>query len=416
MHRADDIANLFQELDASTDAYVEIDTHFEYHEPPAPPLRSVPASVTPVIEALPASAMTAASIPPATETRVPPATSRKPLVEKTETSAAPGPKLQPAVPDAAVTAPAPEAEQVPERTPSVPLRSLLAEVAKARQGEAQKRNDEALQQALFKSPPPVIQARVIAVVSAKGGVGKSTVCAALARTVALPGGRTVAVELDPQNCLRHHFDASPDVAGLAPGSLRGEAWSDLLLTGAGNTRVLPYGTLAADERRTLEQYLDNDPDWLVRQIERMGLTAQDVLVLDVASGPSRYLDQALNVASHVLVVLDTEAAGYLTLEAMERALEPLAERAVPPACHYLINRVEAGRGFSADMHEVLCRRLGTRVIGRVRLDRHIAEALAFGTTVLQARMPTPGAQDLLDLGRSVTACLLGEQAQGVARS
>ena len=49
MHRADDIANLFQKLDTSTDAYVEINTEFDFQEPPAPPARPVAVAVKPVI-------------------------------------------------------------------------------------------------------------------------------------------------------------------------------------------------------------------------------------------------------------------------------------------------------------------------------------------------------------------------------
>lgn len=394
MHRADDIAGLFQNLDASTDAYLEIDTHFDYKEPPVAPLRSVPVAVSEpvqsVAEALPLDAAIVSLTKHPIET----------------------PVAMPEQPPAPVA----KTEHVPSRSIPAPLRSLLAEVAKARQAEAEARNNEALQQSLSKTAPPAIQARVIAVVSAKGGVGKSTLCAALTRTVALPGGRSIAVELDPQDCLRHHLDASPDVAGLAPGSLRGESWNELLLTGSGNTQVLPYGALIAGERSTLEQYLDHDPHWLARQIERMQLTARDVLVLDVASGPSRYLDQALNVASHVLVVLDTEAAGYLTLDAMERALEPLARRRQPPACHYVANRFDVSRAFSSDMYEVLRRRLGERLVGRVRLDQTIAEALAYGTDPLQAQRPTAGVQDLLDLGSRFTLQLMAEHGQETRES
>lgn len=404
MHRADDIAKLFQQLDASTDAYLEIDSHFDYQEPPVAPLRSVPAPVLQVCEARPLDAV-AVSV-----TQHP--------ITPTATNPEPESEPEPLPPEASavVAEPVAKTRHVSARSIPAPLRSLLAEVAIARQAEAEARNNEALQQSLLKTAPPATQAHVIAVVSAKGGVGKSTFCAALTNTVALPGGRSIAVELDPQDCLRHHFDASPDVAGLALGSLRGERWNDLLLTGPGNTQVLPYGALITGERSTLEQYLDHDPHWLARQIGRMQLTARDVLVLDVASCPSRYLDQALNVASHVLVVLDAEAAGYLTLDAMERALEPLARRRQPPACHYVVNRFDASRAFSGDMYEVLRRRLGERLVGRVHLDQTIAEALAYGTDLLQAREPTAGVQDLLDLGNRFTLQLMAEHEQAIRES
>lgn len=402
MHRADDIAKLFQNLGANTDAYLEMDTHFDYKEPPVVPLRSVSAPAPQVTEALPVDVVPVLATQPPIET---------PAALPVET-----PEPPPIPASAVVAQPAVKTPPVPARAIPAPLRSLLAEVARARQSEAEARNNEALQQALCKTAPPTIEAHVIAVVSAKGGVGKSTLCAALTRTVALPGGRRIAVELDPQDCLRHHLGASPDVAGLALGSLRGERWNELLLSGSGATQVLPYGALITGERIALETYLDNDPHWLARKIERMQLTPQDVLVLDVASGPSRYLDQALNVASQVLVVLDTEAAGYLTLDAMERALAPLAERRQPPSCHYVVNRVDVARAFSTDMYEVLRRRLGERLVGRVRLDQTIAEALAYGTDLLQAQAPTEGVQDLLALGRHFTTRLMAEHAQETRES
>ncbi|WP_441294732.1 ParA family protein, partial [Herbaspirillum sp. B65] len=47
-------------------------------------------------------------------------------------------------------------------------------------------------------PPPSTPAHVIAVVSPKGGVGKTTLCSALACSLARHG-RVIAVDLDPQN-------------------------------------------------------------------------------------------------------------------------------------------------------------------------------------------------------------------------
>lgn len=393
MHRADDIAKLFQNLDANTDAYLEMDTHFDYKEPPVVPLRSVPAPAPQVTETLPVDV-------------VPVLATQQPIETPAET-----PEPPPIPASTVVAQPAVKTQPAPARAIPAPLRSLLAEVAMARQAEAEARNNEALQQAMLNTAPPTLQASVIAVVSAKGGVGKSTLCATLTRSVALPGGRSIALELDAQNCLRHHLEASPDVAGMATGSLRGENWSDLLLPGAGDTQVLPYGTLTACERSTLEQYLDHDPHWLARQIERMQLTARDVLVLDVATGPSRYLDQALDVASHVLVVLDTEAASYLALDTMEQALQSLAKRRQPPSCHYVVNRFDASRAFSRDMYEVLRRRLGERLLAQVHLDQAIAEALAYGTDLLQAQAPSAGVRDLRALGRLVMTRLLTEQAE-----
>ena len=47
--------------------------------------------------------------------------------------------------------------------------------------------------------------KVITVVSAKGGVGKTTLAANLASVIAARGRRVLALDLDPQNALRLHF-------------------------------------------------------------------------------------------------------------------------------------------------------------------------------------------------------------------
>ena len=44
--------------------------------------------------------------------------------------------------------------------------------------------------------------KVITVVSAKGGVGKTTLAANLASVLAARGRRVIALDLDPQNALR----------------------------------------------------------------------------------------------------------------------------------------------------------------------------------------------------------------------
>lgn len=370
MSRADDIARLFQGIGASTDGYLEMDSRFDYPETTVAPLRALPVlSETPL--AAPAE--------------------HPPMPCAPQVSALESPSASPAVVSAS-------------------LSSLLADVARAREAKTTTGNTGLQERRPVIGPAPEIKAQVIAVVSAKGGVGKTTLSAALASLLQLPGGRTLVVELDPQDALRHHLLGSTEQGGLVHGSLRDENWNDLILPGTANTWVLPYGAHSAGQRRSLKQAMDEDPHWLARQIERMQLDEHDVLLLDVATGPSRYLEQALDVADQVLAVVNTDAACYQTLNIMEQWLAPLALKARPPACHYVINQFDASRAFSCDMHQVLLRRLGERLLGWVRLDYSIAEALAYGTHPLLAEQPTLGVQDLFALGQQFTSRLM-EQAR-----
>lgn len=371
MSRADDVASLFQRFGASSDGYLEIENSFEYREPV-------------VATAQPAMVRTAPAPTATSQIAAPP---------------------QPQLPVQ------PELTSVPTPPVSGPLGHLLAEVALARHAEAAARTTEVLTQAMSKEPPALIEAQVIAVISAKGGVGKTTLSAALASTVRLPGGRTVAIDLDPQNALHHHLSVSPDTAGMGNASLTGENWNSLLLPGSADTCLLPYGSLEQDERRALELFLENDPRWLVRQIARMGLGSRDVVILDVPCGDARMLEQALNAATQILVVVTADAACYLTLDRLEGWLAPTLSSEQPPACGFVLNQFEASRAFSRDMAEVTARRLGDRLLGVVHKDHVLGEALAYGHNPMQVPGAAQGVQDLLALSDALMTRLMNQGVQ-----
>jgi cellulose synthase operon protein YhjQ len=367
MSPADDVASLFQRFGASSDSYLEIESTFDYREPA-------------VVQAPPVAIQARSDVQAA---QLPIETSRDD----------------------------PEHLQSTTRSSPGPLGHLLAEVALARQAEAAARTTEVLAQSLGKEPAVRSQAQVIAVISSKGGVGKSTLSAALATTVRLPGGLTAAIDLDSQNALQHHLSVSPDAGGLATASLTGENWRTLLAAGSGDTLLLRHGSQTQDERHALQLFLENDSQWLVRQIARMELNARDVLVLDVPCGDARLLEQALNAASQILVVITPDAACYLTLDELESRLESTLTRDRAPACEFVINRFDGTRSFTRDMAEVMVRRLGDRLLGLVHEDHALGEALAYGHNPAQAPDATHAVQDLLSLGNTLVSRLKNPSVQ-----
>lgn len=376
MKRADDVGNLFRSFGASTDSYLEIEGDFDYKEKPSAVRPSDIRAVSPDL------------------------TPGEPQSSTLQSLQAQSLASEPA-----------HAETIPARPASTPLQNLLREVARAREAEAAARNQQALLQSLGKEPLKPLKAQVVAVVSPKGGVGKTTLSAGLATVLRLQGGQTLAIDLDPQSALQYHLQVSPDVAGMGNASLLGENWRSLLLPGSAGTQLLPYGMLNDEERRTLERFLDSDPQWLARQLAHMDLGERDVVVIDTPPGRTAYLEQVLTVADHILVVATADAASYQTLDQMERLLSTSRPRSTPFTCSYVINQFDASRAFSRDMLVVLERRLGRQLLGVVNVDHDISEALAYGRNPLEGACASEGCKDMLALGRAMTAQLMTQKAK-----
>ncbi len=147
--------------------------------------------------------------------------------------------------------------------------------------------------------------KVVAIVSAKGGVGKTTLTAnlatALSRSIAAP---VLAVDLDPQNALGLHLGMSPhELRGLSRSTLANQPLALACLPCTPTLHVLPYGALDEADRVTLEAAMDQDPHWLARHLASLDLPPDAVVFLDTPPGPSVYLRQALCTADVVVVVV-----------------------------------------------------------------------------------------------------------------
>src|SRR5262249_7254809 len=107
---------------------------------------------------------------------------------------------------------------------------------------------------------------VIALVNSKGGVGKSTLCAALAVRAAKDSDRVALVDMDPQRSLADWYE------------MRGG-------DAAGSPRVFANADMASDVRERLERdgwdwcFMDGPPG-AVRKLEEM-VAACDVAVIPV---------------------------------------------------------------------------------------------------------------------------------------
>ena len=451
MSRTDDISSLFSRFGASAGSYHEFESQIDYKENPSvpePEKNPVSPEVAPEVvvatevnakgveaphseppvpepEKTPVSPEVAPEIVVATEVVAEgvEAPYSEPPVSIEPVSLKPEPSLSVPAPvaeveqnladgvDAQLVSPTPQplTTQPPQPVvavaPAAPapnrLRNLLAEVVQAREVEAQAMAEEALRQEAARGRPAKCKAHIVVVVSLKGGVGKTTLAAGLASRLRLEGGRTLAIDLDPQNALHYQLGVEHGESGVGSLNGAGHTWSDRLQPGFDGALLMPYGVLGDDESHALIHDMHEDRHWLARQLDHMDLAANDVVLIDTPTGSTASLAQALDVADEVIVVTTADAASFNTLDPIERLLNAPHARAASSHCNYVVNQFDASREFSRDMLEVFKRRLGQQLMAVVALDNTLGEALAYGRNPMSAAEPSPACEDVLQLAEQL---------------
>jgi cellulose synthase operon protein YhjQ len=247
---------------------------------------------------------------------------------------------------------------------------------------------------------------VVAVVSMKGGVGKTSTTANLAAAMALKLGenRVLALDLDPQNALQWHFgsDASRR-EGVCSQSLQRGDWREVAFTNPFGVICLPYGVVSEQEREAFESLLAAEPAWLEGELERAGLSDDHVVLIDMPPGPSVYLNQGFACADLVLIVLLADAGSYSTIVAMEAWIDEISLQRPGLQSLYLLNQVDEAAPLNRDMGEILRQRLGQRLLPIwIHQDEAVSEALAFLQPVLSY---DPGCQATDDFHRLAAGLL-----------
>ena len=181
----------------------------------------------------------------------------------------------------------------------------------------------------------------IAVLSQKGGTGKTTAVRTLTDVLRLAGLRVLAVDLDPQGNLSDYFDAAPDADPTIGDVLAGRASAKQAV----HDDLMPANLSLAEAELTLAGKMGRE--LTLRKALKKVEEPYDVVMIDCPPNIHMLSWSALVAATHVVVPLQPEDFGSQGLAPVQEAIAAVQGGANPALglAGYLLTMVDKRLGI-----------------------------------------------------------------------
>ena len=243
---------------------------------------------------------------------------------------------------------------------------------------------------------------VLAVVSQKGGVGKTTTAINLASALARRGRKTLLVDVDPQGAVRHGvgLTGTEHPAGLADVLAGTRELQDVVLpTPLPWLRVLLAGTVAESaEHESYHNELARSPK--LGELFKRARARGYIVVVDTPPGLGAVTRRVLAHSEHVIVPLQCEPLALQTTTQILRAVRDASTTNASLVLDgILLTMLEEGNAVSQRVAQYVRAQLPAELLFDVAIPRTMAsiDAFAAGQPVVLRSPDDPAAQAYMRL-------------------
>jgi cellulose biosynthesis protein BcsQ len=212
--------------------------------------------------------------------------------------------------------------------------------------------------------------RVVAIVSPKGGCGKTTVSLNLALSLARQGRSVVLVDADVNGDVLSSIDARSRATSGAFDVLLGHASVDgaLMKTVLTNFQILPAVGTPLPPAEQLAR--DHSAAWrkLLTDLARRA----EVVLVDTPAGMFGVTHQVISSASHVIGVLQAEQIAARSFERFSEGLEAVLPERRPTVAGIVVNMLQTRQDASMSVFQSACQDLPVEWLFDTSIPRHAA--------------------------------------------
>ncbi|MEI7560147.1 MAG: ParA family protein [Actinomycetes bacterium] len=225
-------------------------------------------------------------------------------------------------------------------------------------------------------------ARTIAVLSQKGGTGKTTTVRTLTDAFRRSGLRVLAIDLDPQGNLSDYFDLDPDATPTIAEVLLGRATAPEAI----HSDVIPANLGLAEAELVLGGKMGRELT-LRKALGDVG-GDYDLVMIDCPPALGLLTVNALVAADHALISAEAQ---YFAMQGVEQALEviALAREGLNPTLDWLgviLNIADLRTVHSREARAALLEHVGDRLIDPpIRASIAYAESAERGQSIIDHR-------------------------------